>query len=165
LKKILDYINNYVLIKVASLNSIKVVTRVIAGILTSKAIAVFVGAEGLALIGNLRNFLSSTQSFATLGIYNGVVKYIAEFKKNTVELSKIISTSFYLGFISTVLVSFFCYFNADYINTVIFLNYSDYAYVIRVLAIALPFYSVNLFAFSILNGFSKFRIILIINII
>jgi len=165
LKKIIEYINNNVLIKVASLNSVKVITRVLAGFLTSKAIAIFVGAEGLALIGNLRNFLSSAQSLATLGLYNGVVKYIAEFKKNTVELSKVISTTFYLGFMSTVLASFFCYFNADYINTIIFPSYGDYAYVIRILAIALPFYSVNLFAFSILNGFSKFRIILIINII
>ena len=165
MKKIIEYINSNVLIKVASLNSVKVITRVLAGFLTSKAIAIFVGAEGLALIGNLRNFLSSAQSLATLGLYNGVVKYIAEFKKNTVELSKVISTTFYLGFMSTVLASFFCYFNADYINTIIFPSYGDYAYVIRILAIALPFYSVNLFAFSILNGFSKFRIILIINII
>jgi PST family polysaccharide transporter len=33
-----------------------------------------------------------------------------------------------------------------------------------VLAIALPFYALNLFAFSILNGFSKFKSILIFNI-
>ncbi len=152
------------LFKVASLNSAKVITRIVTGLLTSKAIAIFVGAEGLALIGNLRNFLSSAQAFATLGLYNGVVKYIAEFKKSTLELSKIISTVFYLGFVSTVLVSFFCYFNADYINDTIFPNYSDYAYVIKVLAMALPFYALNLFAFSILNGFSKFKSILIFNI-
>jgi PST family polysaccharide transporter len=165
LRKLIDYINNNVLIKVASLNSASVLTRIVAGILTSKAIAIFIGAEGLALIGNLRNFLSSTQSVATLGLYDGLVKYIAEFKKQTVELSKTLSTVFYLGFISTVIVSFLCYFNAEYINTLIFPTYSDYAYVIRVMAIALPFYSLNMFSFSILNGFSKFKILIIINII
>lgn len=165
MRKLIDYINNNVLIKVASLNSASVLTRIVAGILTSKAIAIFIGAEGLALIGNLRNFLSSTQSVATLGLYDGLVKYIAEFKKQTVELSKTLSTVFYLGFISTVIVSFLCYFNAEYINTLIFPTYSDYAYVIRVMAIALPFYSLNMFSFSILNGFSKFKILIIINII
>lgn len=165
MKKLIKYINNNVLIKVASLNSASLVTRIVGGLLTSNAIAHFIGAEGMALVGNLRNFVSSIQSIATLGLYNGVVKYIAEFKNNTVELSKTISTSFYLGFIATVLVSFGCYFNAEAINNVIFPKYNDYAYVIEVLAIALPFYTLNLFTFSILNGFSKFKILIIINII
>ena len=52
----------------AFLNNTNVLTRIISGILTSKAIAVFIGAEGLALIGNLRNFFASTQSLATLGV-------------------------------------------------------------------------------------------------
>ena len=165
MKKLIDYINNNVLIKVASLNSASVITKIVTGFLTSKAIAIFIGPEGLAMIGNLRNLTSSTQSFAVLGMYNGVVKYVAEFKNNAVELSKTLSTAFYLGFISTTLVSFFCYFNAGYINTLIFPTYDDYAYVIRVMAIALPFYSMNMFAFSIMNGFSKFKMILVINII
>jgi PST family polysaccharide transporter len=165
LKRFLQYINNNVLIKVASLNSASVVTKIVAGFLTSKAIALFVGAEGLALIGNLRNFLSSAQSVATLGFYNGFVKYIAEFKNNTVELSKTISTVFYVGFISTILVSFLCYFNADYINDSIFSYYNDYDYVIKIIAIALPFYALNMFTFGILNGFSKYKILIIINII
>ncbi|HMC02455.1 MAG TPA: O-antigen translocase [Flavobacteriaceae bacterium] len=163
--KLTNYINNKVLNKAASLNTASVITRIVAGILTSKAIAVFIGAEGLALIGNLRNFLSSVQSVAILGLYNGVVKFISEFKKNTIELSKTISTVFYLGFISTIIVSFICYFNAEYINELIFPKYTDYSYVIRILAIALPFYSLNMFVFSIINGFSKYRILLVINII
>ncbi|TYA58290.1 O-antigen translocase [Formosa maritima] len=165
MKRLIKYINNNVLIKVASLNSASLVTRIVGGLLTSNAIAHFIGAEGMALVGNLRNFVSSIQSLATLGLYNGVVKYIAEFKNNTLELSKTISTTFYLGFISTVIVSFGCYFNADTINDIIFPKYNDYAYVIEVLAIALPFYTLNLFTFSILNGFSKFKILIIINII
>ncbi|GGG54785.1 O-antigen translocase [Bizionia arctica] len=165
MKRFIKYINNNVLIKVASLNSVSLITRITGGLLTSNAIAHFIGAEGLALIGNLRNFMYSIQSLATLGLYNGVVKYIAEFKSNTVELSKTLSTTFYLGFMSTILVSFFCYFNADYLNGLIFPKYNDYSYVIEILAIALPFYTLNMFAFSIMNGFSKFKILIIINII
>lgn len=165
MKRLLDYINTNVLFKVASLNSASVITKIIAGFLTSKAIAVFVGSEGFALIGNLRDFLRAAQSFSILGLYNGVVKYIAEFKDDTLELSKTLSTVYYLGFISTVLVSFFCYFNAEAINNYLFPIYNDYAYVIKLLAIALPFYALNMLAFSILNGFSKYKILLIINII
>ncbi len=165
MKRFKNYINNNVLIKVASLNSVSLITRIAGGLLTSNAIAHFIGAEGMALIGNLRNFLYSIQSIAALGLYNGVVKYIAEFKNNTLELSKTLSSAFYLGFISTVVVSFLVYFNADTINDYIFPEYNDYAYVIKVLAISLPFYTLNLFSFSILNGFSKFKMLIIINII
>jgi len=165
LKKFIDYINTKVLIKVTSLKSASVLTRVIAGILTSKFIAVFIGAEGLSLIGNLRNFVGATQTVAILGFYNGVVKYIAEFKDNAVKLSKTISTVFYLGFISTMVVAFLCYYYADTINEAIFPDYSSYGYVIKIFAIVLPFYSLNMFAFSIMNGFSKYKILIVFNII
>ncbi|WP_299224836.1 O-antigen translocase [uncultured Psychroserpens sp.] len=164
MKKLIKYINTNVLFKVAHLNSATIATKIIAGILTSKAIAIFIGVEGMALIGNLRNFLSAIQSFAILGFYNGFVKTIAKFKNDTIELSKTVSTTYYLGFFSTILMSFLCYYNADYINDFLFLNYS-FTYVIKVLALALPFYSLNMFCFGIMNGFSNFKMLLVINII
>ncbi len=165
MRRLLDYINNNVLFKVASLNSASVLVRIIAGIFTSKAIAVFIGPEGMALIGNLRNFTTSVQSFATLGLYNGVVKYIAEVKNKTVELSKLISTVYYLGFFATTLVCFFVYYNAEYISSTVFLSYNNYTYVFKILALAIPFYSLNMLTFSIMNGYSKYRMLLMINII
>lgn len=165
MKKLFAYINDNVLVRITSLKAASVVTRIIAGILTSKAIAIFIGAEGLALIGNLRNFVGSTQSLATLGFYNGVVNYVAKFKEDTLNLSKTLSTAFYFGFLATTLLSFFCYFNATAINNIIFPTYNNYAYVIKIFAIVLPFYSLNMFSFSIMNGFSKYKILIIINII
>lgn len=153
------------LFKVAHLNTATVITRIIAGILTSKAIAVLIGVEGMALIGNLRNFLSAVHASAILGFYNGLVKYISEVKEQALELSKTISTAFYLGFVSTIFVSFACYYNANFLNSFLFSSNYNFAYVIRILAIALPFYSLNMFCFAIMNGFSKYRMLLVINII
>jgi len=165
LKKLIDYINTNVLIKVTSLQTVSVITRMIAGLLTSKAIAVFIGPTGLALIGNLQNFVSAFQTVSILGFYNGAVKYISDFKDDVAELSKTVSTIFYVGFISTILVSFLCYFNAEQINTIIFPVYNNYAFVIKIFAIVLPFYALNMFSFSIMNGFSKYKILIVINII
>lgn len=165
MKKLIAYINKNVLVKVTSLQTVSLLTKIIAGILTSKAIAIFIGAEGLALIGNLRNFVSSFQTISILGFYNGAVKYFAEFKDNTVKLSKALSTVFYLGFIATILVSFFCYFNAQSINDIIFPTYNNYPYVIKIFAIVLPFYALNMFSFSIMNGFSNYKMLIVINII
>lgn len=165
MKKLIEYINKHVLVKVASLQTVSLLTKIIAGIITSKAIAVFIGAEGLALIGNLRNFVSSFQTISILGFYNGAVKYFSEFKDNVVKLSKALSTIFYIGFITTILVSFFCYLNAESINDIIFPTYNNYPYVIKIFAIVLPFYALNMFSFSIMNGFSNYKMLIVINII
>ena len=164
MKKFIEYINNEVLIKVANLHTATIITKIIAGVLTSKAIAFYIGVEGMALIGNIRNFVSAIQSFAILGFYNGLVKSIAEFKNDVVQLSKTLSTAYYLGFVSTILLSFLCYYNAESINVFLFSANYNYAYIIQILSLALPFYSLNMFSFSIMNGFSKYKILLIINI-
>lgn len=165
MKKFLQYINEKVLLKVASLNTVLVFIKMLAGFITTKAIAVFIGAEGMAFIGNLRNFLSATQSFSTLGLYSGLVKFIGEFKNVVIELSKVLSTAFYAGFLASIISSLCCYYNAQVINDFLFSSDYNYAYIIKVMAIALPFYSLNIFTFSILNGFSKFRMLLVVNIV
>jgi O-antigen/teichoic acid export membrane protein len=154
-----------VLVKSANLNTANISVKIIAGILISKFIAVYIGPQGMALIGNLRNFLSAIQSFSIFGLYNGVVKFISQFKTNALELTKILSTVFYFGFFSAILLAFLCYYNAEFINNLIFSTNYNYTYVVETLAIVLPFYALNMFTFSIMNGFSKYKILLIINII
>ncbi|MBC3844824.1 O-antigen translocase [Winogradskyella echinorum] len=165
MKKFFNYINSEVLVKSASLNTANISIKILAGILISKFIAVYIGPQGMALIGNLRNFLSAIQSVAISGLYKGVVKFINQFKEDTVALTKILSTVFYFGFFSSVFLAFMCYYNAQLINDLIFSTNYNYAYVIETLALVLPFYALNMFAFSIMNGFSKYKILLIINII
>ena len=165
MKNLITYINKNVLVKVTPLEIVSLFVKLISGILTSKAIAIFIGVEGLALIGNLRNFVSSFQTISIFGLYNGTVKYIAKFKNNTLRLSQTLSTVFYIGYFATILVSFFCYFNAEAINNFIFPTYNNYPYVIKIFAIVLPFYALNMFSFSIMNGFSNYKMLIIVNII
>ena len=165
MKKLINYINKKVLKSAVRLHSATVLTKIISGFLTTKFIAIYIGAEGMALIGNLSSFLSSAKSFGTAGIYNGAVKYISKYKHNTIAFSKTISTIYYLGFFMTVIVSFLCYYNAELVNDFLFSEEYNYAYVIKIMAIALPFYSLNLFCFAIMNGFEKYKFLMIINII
>ncbi|MEZ4856290.1 MAG: O-antigen translocase [Gelidibacter sp.] len=165
MKKILSNIKNRTLFKIASLNSVSIVIKIMTGFLTSKAIAIFIGPSGMALVGNFRNFITSAQAFTSLGFSNGIVKYVSEFKNNLLELSKAISTVFYLILGATFLVSFICFFNATYFNALIFDELHDYTVIIKLLALALPFYAANIFLLSIINGFGKFKTILHISII
>jgi len=165
LQKLIKYIGKNILVKVTRLNSVSILTKIFAGVITSKAIAIFVGVEGMALIGNLKNFFSALQSIAILGFYKGLVKYIAEFKNNALQLSRTLSTGYYLGFCSTILLALLCFYNAEAINNFLFSSNYNYTYIIKILSFALPFYSLNVFSFSIINGFSKYKILMIINII
>ena len=153
------------LVKIASINSFAILVRIVSGFLTSKAIAIFVGPEGMALVGNLRNFLSSAQAFSTFGFSNGIVKYVSEFKDKTVALSKTISTAFFVGILSTIVVSLYSFLDAQRLNDLIFTSKSDYAYIIKILAIALPLYALNAFLLAVVNGLSQFKKLLYINIV
>jgi PST family polysaccharide transporter len=163
LKKFFHYINNEVLVKAASLNTANISLKILAGILISKFIALFIGPEGMALIGNLRNFLSTIQSISIAGLYNGFVKLIAKYKNHITELIHTLSTVFYFGFFLSLILAFLCYYNAEFVNELIFFN-NNYVYVIETMAIVLPFYALNMFVFAIMNGFSKYKILLVINI-
>lgn len=164
MKNLFHTIKSNVLIKIASINSLAILIRIISGFLTSKAIAVFIGTEGMALVGNLRDFFSSVQSFSTLGFSNGIVKYVSEFKNKTVELTKTVSTVFYLTVFATLIVSIYCYLNAQHLSDILFTPNNDYSYVIKIMALALPLYAVNVVMLSILNGLSQFKRLLYINI-
>ena len=152
------------LYRVASANSIAMLIKVIGGFLTSKFLAIYVGAEGLALFGNLRDFMSSAQAISTLGLYNGLVKYVSEFKHNMIALTKAISTIYYLGFFSVLMVVLLVYFNSETISQTLFFT-TDFSYLIQLFAAGLPLYALNLFSIGILNGFKKFRLIILLNIV
>ena len=160
-----DKLKNNVLIKVSSFNAIGVFVKMFTGFISLKVIAVFLGPEGLALIGNLRNVLTSIQSVGTLGLYNGVVKYIAEFKNNKEELTAMLSTTYLFCFAITLILSGWLYFDPHFWNDLIFGNKYDYSFIFKTLAIALPFYTINTLCLAIINGYSKYKIYILINIV
>lgn len=152
------------LFKVTSLNSISVLLKIGIGLITSKIIAVFVGPNGMALVGNLRNFLSSIETVATLGFQNGTVKYIAENKADNEALKKIISTVFITLVFTALAISLLLFFGADYWNTRLFGSSFQYKAIFKVLALALPWYIVNVLLVSIINGLGQFKRVIYIAI-
>lgn len=151
--------------KITSLNGISVIIKICIGLITSKVIAVFVGPSGMALVGNLRNFINSSESIATLGFQNGIVKYVAESDKKSEGFRRIIATTFISLFIAAVVLSCLLFFLSDYWNDQIFGSTFKYAIVFKAMAIALPWYAISLFLISVINGLEKFKKVIYINII
>ena len=49
------------------------ILRLLIGLISQKVIAVFLGAPGLAIIANLRNFVEILTSISSVGSQNGVI--------------------------------------------------------------------------------------------
>jgi PST family polysaccharide transporter len=152
------------LVKVLSFNSISVIISFISGFISIKFIAHFLGAEGLAILGNFKNFTTSVKAFSTFGFNSGIVKLIAEHKENSEKINEISTTSFISRFILSILISFSLLIFSRFINEFIFVGNTFYN-VIIIFAIFLPIYTINTFLISIINGFQKFKSLITIHII
>ncbi len=135
------------------------------GVLTSKVVAVFVGPNGMALVANLRNFMTSLESVSTLGFQAGIVKYVTENQENKTQIQKIISTVFFTLFGVCFVISCSLFFFAEYWNFKIFGSNLEYLIVFRVLSFILPFYAFSLIFLNIINGFCQFKKVIYINTI
>lgn len=153
LKNILDK----ELLKVSSLNGISVLIKIGVGFLTSKMLAIFVGPAGMALVGNLRNFITTIENIGTLGFQNGIIKYLAEYEEDIPKLRKIVSTVLIVLVPIVLLLSGFLYFFSSYLNDFIFGSDFKYKQIFVALALSLPWYLASVFLISVLNGFGVYK--------
>ncbi|MCP2027241.1 PST family polysaccharide transporter [Flavobacterium sp. HSC-32F16] len=162
--RVLKKIGSSTLFKITSLNSFSLGLKIGIGLITSKILAIFVGPGGMALVGNLRNFLTSLESISILGFQNGIIKYIAENQKNEEGLKKIITTVFISLICVALILSGILYFFASFWNGKILEHNADNSLVFKILALALPWYTVSVFLLAVLNGLSKFTKVIWVNI-
>ena len=163
MKALIKYITNNALYRIASANSMAMLIKLFLGFITSKILVFYVGAEGIALFGNFRDFMSSAQAFSTLGLYNGLVKYVSEFKTKIKQLTHMLSTIFYIWIASTFLVIMIILLKADWFSLKLF-NTNIYASELKLFALTLPLFALNYFFTGILNGYKRFKLLIILNI-
>jgi O-antigen/teichoic acid export membrane protein len=148
-----------------SLNSIYLMLRLVFGVVSSKIVATMVGAEGIALLGNFRNFLTTTQAVSSLGFYEGIVKYVSESRKDFNKISKVLSTVLSLGFIGSIILAVGIIAFNDYLGVSLLNDSSSFKMVFYILAVSLPFYSTDVFLLAFLNGIDKQQRLILIRII
>ena len=57
-------------------------------LISNKIIAVYLGTNGIFLLGQLKDFLRLSNVFSGFGIENGIIKYTSEFQKEDIELNR-----------------------------------------------------------------------------
>ena len=92
------------LLKTSGLTFIATVIQLFVGLVINKAISLFVGPSGLAVIGQFQN-ISQLAMVASQGAINkGVVKYTAEYSKNEDDLTTLLATAIKITIACSVIV-------------------------------------------------------------
>lgn len=154
--KLPKFFRENIVLKITSLNAVVITIRLIISVFVQRLLAVMVGEAGIANIGQIRNLMVMLTSTSTLGIFNGVIKYIAEYKENKPELVKFFSTATIFLVIGSLVSAVILFFGSDYFSNYLFKS-SDFAYIFKLLAAIVPFIAVNRAANGIVNGLSDYK--------
>lgn len=155
--KLPPFIKSNLLLKITSLNSVTVAVRLVVTVFVQRFISGLLGPSGYAKVGDLRNLISMLESFATVGIFNGIVKYVSEHKKDQEELNKLFSTSFTYMIVACITVFLVFFFGADYLSDKLFRTGDQFSFVFKLLAVIVPFIALNRFFNGIINGLSAYK--------
>ena len=139
------------------------VIRLFVGLISQKAIAVFVGASGLALIANLRNLLEVLGSFSSVGARNGIISEVA----GTIDTSslRLLFNSLLTLFIgASIIVMLMLFWQQEWIALQLFFGKPSGSLVLAVL-FSVPFIGLMVLVESVLTGKKAFKAVSNIQII
>ncbi|MDG1793991.1 MAG: O-antigen translocase [Flavobacteriaceae bacterium] len=154
--KLPKIISNNLILKITSLNSLVVGARLLMSLVVQNLLAQYTGQAGIAKVGQLRNISSMLMSLTSLGTFNGVVKYVSEYKSDQKNLLKLFSTLYVFSFTASIVIFFILFFWASYFSNKLFLS-DTYVIVFKVMAIAVPFISMNRIFNGVINGISDYK--------
>ena len=103
-----------------SLNAVVVSIRLLVSAVVQRLLFDLVGAEGLFKIGQLRSLTQLLTSLTSLGVFNGVVKYLSEYKDDKPKLQQLFSTTFVFMVVGTLLSSSVLFIFAGTISDYLF---------------------------------------------
>ena len=151
------------LIKTSMLSAVATLIKILSGFIITKVIAVYIGPSGLALIGQLQNFIMLVKTVAGDFLKTAITKYTAEYENDENKKYDLWSSSFKLVFILN-LVAFvgLIYFSND-LSYYLFQTV-EYTFIFKILAISLPFFVSNTILLSILNGQKQIKQYIFLNI-
>jgi len=143
-------------LKITSLNAVVISIRLVVSAFIQWLLATTVGAACIANIWTIINVMAMLTSTSTLGTFNGVVKYVAEFKKDQPELAKVFSTVTIFVIAGSLSSAAVLFFGASYLSGYLF-NSQDYLYVFQLLAVIVPFIGVNRVIGGVVSGISDYK--------
>ena len=155
--KLPSFLKNNLILKITSLNSLVVGTRLLISLIVQNLLAQYTGQSGIAKVGQIRNFTNILTSVSSLGVFNGVVKYVSEYKDNEKGLIKLFSTVYVISTITTIILSVVIFIYAKNLSSWLFLS-EDYYLVFHILSMIVPFIAMNRIFNGIISGLSAYKV-------
>ena len=151
------------IVKVFSFTAMSTLVRMLTGLISVKVVASIIGPAGVALVGQLNNFSSIVLNLSTGGIYNGITKYVAEYKDNNKILKGYLSTAFKIIVCFSLLIGLLLIVFHSYLSRKILLS-SDFGEIFVIFGFTILFYALNIGINSVINGYKEFRKFVKVNI-
>jgi len=152
------------LIKTSILSAIATIVKILAGFVSVKIVAIYIGPSGLALMGQMQNFIGMLSSVASGGINNGVIKYTAEHYDDEAVKQKIWNSALQISFVFLVPIGIVVVIFSDFISLKL-LGTTKYSSIFVIFSTTVIFFVMNGLLTSILNGQKEIKILTLINII
>ena len=131
------------------------ILRLLIGLISQKVIAVFLGAPGLAIIANLRNFVEILTSISSVGSQNGVIVETAANRNLKLYQSFINSTLTLMFIVSTVMFAIL-WWQIDWISSKLFFGRYDES-IIKAFSFTIPFMGLAVLMEAALSGKKLFK--------
>jgi O-antigen/teichoic acid export membrane protein len=164
---LIDLIRTYLkkpFIRVSLWTGIATFIKMCTGFVTLKLLAIYTGATGVALFGQLNNAVTVLTILASGGINTGVTKYLAEFGEDKKMQSYVISVAFKITIVCSILIGGIILFGASWLGQFLF-NSNQYDYILVIFSLTIVFYALNNLILSIINGFKSYKQFVLINMI
>ena len=150
-------------IKTSFLSGLSTAISLLARLISTKIVAVYLGTNGMFLMGQLKDFLRLGNTIGSFGIENGIVKYVSEYEKEKNKLSDIIGTSFKINLTSAIIFSLSILVFKNQIADFLQINFSENFYFI-ILVLSVTSASIHTCFLSIYNGLNKIKLYVFVNI-
>lgn len=154
--KLPKFFSGNTVLKITSLNAVVITIRLVVSVFIQRLLAITVGEAGIASIGQVRNVMVMLTSTSTMGIFSGVVKYVAEYKEDKPELAKLFSTATIFVIIGSVVSALILFIGSSYFSNYLFKS-DDFVYVFKLLAVIVPFIAVSRTINGIVSGLSDYK--------
>ncbi len=150
------------IVKVFSINTLSTLIKLLTGFVGVKVVAVLIGPDGIALLGQLTNFSAIFLTLSTAGIATGVTKYVAEYSGSEKKIRSLLQTSVYITILSSLACGLTIAIGSTFFSELI-LNDKQFSSIFIIFGGTIGLYALSILLLSILNGFGEFKKYAVIN--
>lgn len=152
------------LLRVVSANSLVIAIRLTITLAIQRILAKSLEEYGIAKIGDLRNILAMLTSFTSMGIFNGMVKFVSQNENEPSQLKELLSTSFIFALFGSLISSLVLAVFAETFS-VWFFDGPDFADVFYILAVIAPAIGLQRIFNAVVHGMSRVKKYAIIELV